>query len=90
MWKKSKKIFLVQFFYGYLVRGFFIIGVFSKYKERFVLNKQIDLMNIIESDKQMFQDYKKFFNREKMQGICRHLCDYVVLNDLLVNKESFF
>lgn len=63
--------------------------IFSKYKEKFAPNAQIDLMNIIESDEQMFQDYKKFLNREKIDGICRHLCDYITLNDLLVNKESF-
>ncbi|WP_250294715.1 hypothetical protein [Wolbachia endosymbiont of Oedothorax gibbosus] len=64
-------------------------GIFSQYKERFVPNAQRDLMNIVESDEQMFQDYKKFFNREKIDGICRHLCEYVTLNDLLVNKGSF-
>ncbi|MDX5462268.1 MAG: hypothetical protein O7157_01700 [Wolbachia endosymbiont of Tetragnatha montana] len=63
--------------------------IFSKYKEKFAPNVQTDLMSIIKSDEQMFQDYKKFFNREKIDGICRHLCDYVILNDLLVNKESF-
>ncbi|WP_250295959.1 hypothetical protein [Wolbachia endosymbiont of Oedothorax gibbosus] len=63
--------------------------IFSKYKEKFAPNAQIDLMNIIESDEQMFQDYKKFLNRKKIDGICRHLCDYITLNDLLVNKESF-
>ncbi|WP_250294714.1 hypothetical protein [Wolbachia endosymbiont of Oedothorax gibbosus] len=64
-------------------------GIFSQYKERFVPNAQRDLMNIVESDEQMFQDYKKFLNREEIDGICRYLCEYVTLNDLLVNKESF-
>ncbi|MFP3024691.1 MAG: hypothetical protein ACEY3K_18145 [Wolbachia sp.] len=43
-------------------------------------------MNLIEK---MFQEYKKWFNRKKIEGVCRHLCEYVTLHDLLDSKQSF-
>lgn len=63
--------------------------IFSKYKERFVPSDQNDMLDIVKNDKKMFEEYKKAFNQEKTEGICRHLCNYIILNNLLINKETF-
>lgn len=58
----------------------------------FIINEQGSLLKVINSDKEMFERYKKAFNREddtEVRGLCSYLCAYVACHNLLANKDTF-
>ncbi|MGL9731331.1 MAG: hypothetical protein ACR5KX_00570 [Wolbachia sp.] len=58
----------------------------------FIMNKQGYLLNTIGYDQEMFERYKKAFNREddtEVKGLCSYLCAYVGRHNLLANKDTF-
>ena len=58
----------------------------------FIMNKQSYLLEVIGSDEEMFEKYKKAFNREddtEVRGLCSYLCAYVARHNLLANKDTF-
>ncbi len=58
----------------------------------FIMNKQGYLLNTIGYDQEMFERYKKAFNREddtEVRGLCSYLCAYVARHNLLANKDTF-
>ncbi|MGL9762568.1 MAG: hypothetical protein ACR5LB_10685 [Wolbachia sp.] len=58
----------------------------------FIMNKQDYLLNTIGYDQEMFERYKKAFNREddtEVRGLCSYLYAYVGRHNLLANKDTF-
>jgi len=49
-------------------------------------------LDVIDSDEETFERYKKAFNRKddtEVRGLCSYLCAYVARHNLLANKDTF-
>lgn len=56
-----------------------------------VFNAQGDLIDVMKADEGISQKYREILKPiwQREDGLCRHLCEYVAVRNLLANKETF-
>ncbi|WCR59089.1 MAG: hypothetical protein PG978_000503 [Wolbachia endosymbiont of Ctenocephalides felis wCfeF] len=67
-------------------------SLFKGIGNNFIANRQNSLLKLIRFNDEMFERYKKAFNREddtKVRGLCSYLCAHVARHNLLANKDTF-